>query len=699
MSRRLEGSVRRRGKVFLASIAKPGGGRVECSFPTEEAAWAWIGVQISRLKAGLAIRKPDRAKPTGNAVKVESAPGAPNFTEIAKEWAHERYAALHVAQLERAEAVERDLEMHILPAFHSLFSYSGTEGRRLVINWLRAMAGHPPSYPNSPFETRTKGYEQGTVDGFLTILKLIIAYARARGYDVPDYTNGLTALEKEGKKPTVTLIIDLVQTMKVASHLHVIHQFALWLMRLGGFRISEAYGLRVSDFFIENNRGYLRFLQQGGRRFVSRGKGGKKNVGSTKPVGKTQAAYRIVPIPRLLTEMILVIIEAYHTVDGVVDPNRRLIPAISSTEGGQHGFRQALARAGELEGLGSDLDVLTKPLSPHDLRKNFATDIGWKEGLTAVQCRRIMGQRAGSDVFDLVYRLDGRLQDHLAPVAVELEGMLAAEGITSLIVPTADRPLYGKHTYTVEHRAAIDAVLADAGWQVGAPVDQIGSAEAATILGMAETATRRLFDDQIPAVKDRDGNWRTTIDAVVTFRDRLEGHRLLVDIADEAGVSYHQAYATLNRLGIETGTDEHSRQKLISHADADRIIAEFQRIDRLRVRAMTVADAASALGTRHSSINAWVKSGRLVEDEETDASGKRYVTRASVEAELGRRGVRRRSSVAIDEFLAMTGMRSTELTVLITLKVLIRTGRGHLTRASVEHWMTGYRPDLLGRLA
>lgn len=173
----------------------------------------------------------------------------------------------------------------------------------------------------------------------------------------------------------------------------------------------------------------------------------------------------------------------------------------------------------------------------------------------------------------------------------------------------------------------------------------ISAAEAAVHLGMAETATRRLFPDQIAAVKS-DGEWTVRLEDVVAWRDRHAGRRMLLDLAEQSGASDHVVYRTMVRLGIEPGSDDHSGHLLLAEGDADAILAELARIDRLHERSVIVAGAARLLRSSQSSIRGGIVTGRLEADAESGSSDATFITRTSIRKELDRRGTKHRVAVS-----------------------------------------------------
>ncbi len=430
----------------------------------------------------------------------------------------------------------------------------------------------------------------------------------------------------------------------------------------------------------------------GGRTYLTRDE--NEHVVSTgrKVSVKTHAGYRIIALPHLMTALIRHVIDVFATdpISGEVDGAKRLVPTIRANEGGAHGFRSALAVAGRQGGgkLGEDDLVI-----PHDMRKGYATDLAWTPGLESILKRRAMGHRGGQDVYDLVYTLDDRLLDAMKPAASAIDAEIATS-IQSLIVPTSVQPRYGSAVNRSE-RVRRDVALAEIAWQVSTIAEGwIGADKAAAILSMAVTATRRLFPGQIPAVK-QGRQWRARLDDVVAYRERFVGWVRIEDVAEKVGATYHQVHSTIKRLALELKTDDYTRQALLTSKQADDVIREYSRIEELRRRSITVADVAHVLNASHSSIAIWVKTGKLVADAESDGSGRRFVTRSSVQDEMNRRGLKRREIVSPTELKEWSGLDDKGTRALVARGVLRRGPRGGYTSESVEYWMKGYRPDLL----
>jgi hypothetical protein len=419
-------------------------------------------------------------------------------------------------------------------------------------------------------------------------------------------------------------------------------------------------------------------------------------------VYKTQSSYRIILLAPIVTHLLRTVVEVFHTSpDGQVDMGARLIPTMRSDTGGQAGFRSALHHAAAqvaeasdrpedlIASLLDDPDTI-KVATPHVLRKNYNSVQAADDAVSEWLRRRVLGHKPADDV-NAVYLLDMNSKVHLRPTADSMQSELSAATET-LLIPVAFRPLYAKD---LASRAVLyDGRLEALGWQVGAGPECIGTAEAARLLGQAQTTTRRLMGRDIKA-RMADGDWLTTVDEVLAYRDRLSGWRFLTEIAEEAGVDYHSAHRTAVRLGLEPDVDTRTRRLLFADADAAKLLGEFDRLSALQQRAVPVSEAAFLLGTRsHDTVNRWCRSGRLRYDDDSDTSGKRFVTRESIRAELARRG-KADTSVGIDELRAITGFDEGQVSALVSGGILVRVRGRRLTATSVRSYFGAFRPELL----
>lgn len=729
MGRPLTGSLEHKDGMWVASVPVRKGDRrrLTCSFLTKQSAQAWITEQVTRLNAGqeaepaptqgrlrrqvttaviaAAVAGVCAAGAGANVTAMPSldAAGGFDFEDCARRWHHETYVLLHGADAERTRDVLAHLEKHILPVLSGPLDSDVVSVRAKLIAWVRTLAGYPAAPGGPALEVATKTYAKKTVAGWLWVVAEVYRYAHLLGADVrlvpgpngmePAVTKGISALAPRGRKKRKPKLVSLATTAHIAGQLHVIHQLVLWLMRIAGLRIGEVYGLRVRTFIEEDGWGHLLVEAQGGKSYLVRDDDENVQTTSHKETTKTDAGYRLIALPHALTALIRMIIVAFHTDPGtgVVDLDARLVPGIRSDDGGRAGFEAALRSA-----VGALSEGSTDPedyVIPHDLRKGYATDLAWSEADSLVK-RRAMGHRAGPDVFDLVYTLDDRLKTAMRPAAQVIQDEIESS-VRSLLVDTCKRPQFGKDR-SPSQLAHADTVLAEAGWQVRSFGDDwVTTTEAASILGGAESATRRLFPDQIPAVK-HDAVWLARRDDVVAYRNRFAGWHRLEDLVEQTQQDYHSVYRTLVRLGIEARTDDFTRQLLLTAEQAASVTDELGRIAGLHKRSVPVATAAKMLKASESSVRLWAKpGGQLAADPDSDGSGRTYITRESISAELDRRGTKPKDAVSAEELRVYAGLETPGIQALVRAGILVRIRTGAYTAGSVQKWMHGYRPDLL----
>ena len=720
------GSVRvRNGRVYGSVPRRDDRSkRHEFAFPDEASAWEWIRISLRRLDRGWdplppASKAPTRAtsqstppQPVAVASTVsDTSPGvrfvsgaAPLLSTAGRAWHSEHYEDFERGNADTSKEALVDMEKHLLPVFEHLLRMDRKEARRLVKDWLRTRSGRQPTTEGSPFIPVVPGYARNAVERWLWMLKSVIAYVAAEGdYPYADVLHGFSAMSPIAKPRRKPKVISAVVAVEIAARLHVIHQIVFWLLRATGLRISEAYGLLVASFYVdEDGDGWLVVKAQGGRKFLVRQPDGTTSNTSRKEELKTECSYRIILLAPIVTHLLRTVVEVFHTSpDGEVDLGARLIPTLRSDSGGQAGFRSALHKAASEVAGGSDrpedliASLLDDPdtvevVTPHVLRKNYNSVQAADEAVSEWLRRRVLGHKPADDV-NAVYLLDLNSKVHLRPTADAMQSELSAAAET-LLIPVAFRPLYSKEL--ASQAVLYDGRLEALGWQVGAGEDCVGTAEAARLLGMAQSSTRRLMGREIKA-RMADGDWVTTTDEVLAYRDRLSGWRFLVEIAEEAGVDYHCAHRMTVRLGLEPDVDARTRRLLFSDADAAKLFGEFERISALRQRSVPAAEAAFLLGTSsHDTINRWCRTGRLRYDDDRDTSGRRFVTRESIHAELARRG-RGDTSIGIEEFRAATGFDEGQVSALLSDGRLVRVRGSRLTATSVRSYFAALRPELL----
>ena len=555
------------------------------------------------------------------------------------------------------------------------------------------------------------GLSQGYVTDALWVLRRILAFARANGFFPPgfDPTEGLDAPfadkadrrrpDRGGQPRPLTL----PECARLASHLHPVHQLALWLQRIMGLRISEAFGVRVSDVVDLGGTGLLAVQGQGGRSFSVRDDHGQVVAVPYKQTTKTAAGSRVLVVPGQLMDLVRVAIDAFHTDPdtGQVDAAARLVPGLQTPDrSGQHAYRHAFAEAATAEQLSGD--HLGFAVSTHLLRKSCATDLAWAAGIEDAVRRRFMGHRAGDDVFGRIYTLDHPDVAPLRKVAEILDHNIAMT-IGTLMVPTIRHAQWGSANPLAARADHVDATLAAAGWLVdpGSDDDPLCDAQrvAAELDIYPTTARRWMTDGTFPTVTipDATGVSRryARLSDVWAHRDRLAGRILLPDLTEELGIPYHEAYHALHRLGLAVEQHPTSRQYHLTPDAAAALRAEHQRIQSLHRRSMKLAAAARQLTVALSTAALLSRTGQLDVDRETDSSAARFVTRTSVEAYwLDHRRAAPRggpAGVPVGEVARFTGLAERDVLDLLHDGVLEQVpGRRsrEVTTASLRTWLS-----------
>ncbi|MDP9402246.1 MAG: hypothetical protein M3P85_02705 [Actinomycetota bacterium] len=710
-------------------------------------------------------------------VPVDDKP-MPAFEAIAYGWLDEYYGRLRRGNAERERDVRAIVETHLIPAFTGRVPADATLARERLVDFVRRLAAEPEWHDASVDEpdgrerllsiseaqsfcarsgaTIRRALRDGRVPGarraangqwlipasdlvsagigeasrapramsrayvtdMLWAHAKILDWGRANGWQIPDFARDVHALSPDEtvarKRPEAELRrpLSVAELARVAAHLHVVHQLVLWLMRILGLRISEAFGPRVGDIVDLGEVGLLFVQRQGGRAFVTRTRAGAETSYSKRTL-KRAASFRVIVVPTTLMDAVRVVVEAFHTDPdtGVVDLDARLVPWIVKEGRGQSAFRAALDAALAREGF--DPDTCGFEVTTHDLRKSLATDLAWNPDLDELAKRRVMGHKAGDDVFARIYTLDHPTLAPLAAVARALEATIA-KSVPTLMVPTEravrwslDNPLRARALH-------IDAVLAEAGWQVeggGADNPWCDTNRVASELSVSLTTARRWMRDQfVPSTTymDDHGNEcrRARLVDVQAVKERLSGRILLRDLARDLGVGYHRAWHTLRRLGIDPCRDQRTDELILSAYQASTIRAEFARLATLASRSVRLSAAATRLAIPVGQVRELVRRGELVEDPERDAFGARYVTVASLEATRLARGGAAPPFIGVDVVSLATVV---ELTGLTQPQVVELTDRGllerrdirrhfHVTVQSLRGWARGYRPDLLAAL-
>jgi integrase len=487
----------------------------------------------------------------------------------------------------------------------------------------------------------------------LKTLRTIIDHARDLGADVRGTFDRVTAVEPlphERMRPPSQppRFVHLAEIAAVCRHLAPVFQLAVWLMRMVGLRIGEAYGLDVADVTDRGGRMWLAVTSQGGKNSLVRGDDGRLRPATSKPDTKTRR-HRTVPVPAQLADLLREVIRVFHTDPdtGEVNTGARLIPGIGSDDaGGISALYSALDAAfTALRAEAPDVEAF----NPHDLRYSVVTALA-NAGVDKRLRRWYLGHHSPQDVHE-GYDL-GPQGDELVPAADVLTGLAAEQAPVDLRVPTSKTEQWGSGTRRAATAHLLRAELLATGWLlplprvelpgIAAPADPAGdppvsAAEVARLAGIQpQTARKLLRTGDIPGAHQRQwGNrqvwytYRSDVDAY------LARSAATVDsLAARLGYSYHQTWTLLVQLDVlDPGRPKGSAIRLTA-ADIAAVDAEVGRRREAATRVMLLDEAEQRLQLPRVTVETLLRQGHLVPAPAPDDTRHRYLTVVSVEAYL-----------------------------------------------------------------
>jgi hypothetical protein len=205
-------------------------------------------------------------------------PLAADIRSVGELWVSTAYDDLRRAGPDRATQVRWILNRYAIPWFGPQTSTIGDVTYFMVHAWLMRIAGRPCPDTDlvvgeSGGVVQPAGLSQAVIADALWTLRGVLGFARATGIVPPGFnpTEGLVAPAPDPatartKPPTCQLRpLTLPECARIASYLHPVHQLALWLQRVMGLRISEAFGVLVDDVIDLSDTGLLHVRGQGGR--------------------------------------------------------------------------------------------------------------------------------------------------------------------------------------------------------------------------------------------------------------------------------------------------------------------------------------------------------------------------------------------------------------------------------------------------
>jgi excisionase family DNA binding protein len=691
------------------------------TFPTEAGATAWLREGNAALAAGRCLPDPApfrAANPAPRAATLTPATaGAATLLSVVCDDYHQLAYEARRKGVKRSRQVRADIDNHLLPYFHGIGIHEVADvTHRSVVDLARFLSGWPLQHHIYEGDN-PRQLEATTASRILALLRHICDHAVVVGAlttnpvgDVGPVADGPSG---GSKRKTPGAELTLSETAALAHHLPVVHQLTLWLLRLLGLRLSEAFGIKVEHVEDLGDYGLIDIARQGGGTYQERDEHGQYVTEHQREATKREASRRVLWAPPVLMQLIRIIIEAYHTDPdtGQVRRDARLIPGLQEQDrAGKHTFRTALKQAAGAAGI--EEDELETRLTPHHLRRSLATTVAYEQVTDEVSQRMHLGHQAGQDVRSRHYLLKDPRHRELKRIAEHTETQVR-EIADDLIAPTSKSVQWGRQNPIRRRLDYVQIVLGHYGWQV--PLQDAGSewltvAETAKLLGMHPTKVReRMADGRIPAEQRPWGTrycWHARREDVEAYLREVTPEYTLEGIAKEVGLTYHQAYEQLKRLGAHPHRKPGSRALEVTAEHLQLLRAEQHRVRCLHERAMPLPEAAAALQRSERRTREVANAGGLEVDPETDASGVRFVTRRSVQRLLDGAAqpdvaTRPADTLSLQEIGERTGLSRTQVKRLIDAGHLEAVANGRsltVTTPSLVRWATGFRPDLLANL-
>lgn len=531
------------------------------------------------------------------------------------------------------------------------------------------------------------GLSASTARNVLRDLKNVIARAAAHGAGV----RGTFALEATEPLPSRRMrcprepsgYIPLCNIAATAAHLPPIGQLILWLERLTGDRISEAYGPKVSDYWRDpDGQGWLRIDKQGGIASLGRDpKTGRLVSQDGKDHTKTTAGLRTIPMPGPLADLIELVIAVFHAdaQTGQVDPEARLVPGIQSENtSGQSSFRTWLKAAQRHAGTS---------FVPHDLRAALITDLK-DAGIEERVAHHYAGHEVSAPTIQDLHYDRGPDPRLLLPIARLLEDKILTEigaetGAKGLHVPTTLEAQWGRDTRRHQQRDWIEQQLIEQGWRPAHPSEpgrgrELDVAEIAAITSKSPSRVKVLLQTgTIAGHKKRTGArevWAAYQADVAQYLD-LDKGPTLNQIATERTMGYHAVWRLARELGLVDATRSRGTRIALSAENAKRLGDELDRRVEAAAETMDLRATADLLKMEVVTVETLIRQGHLdLIDGPTDAR-RRYVSRSSVESYLAAHPVATGASDADSDLLLtcktaarLAGITRPQLTTLITTR-------------------------------
>jgi len=349
------------GRLLKGQVVELPSGRLEASLPeskgsrirrreyfdTDQEADDWRWMAVACVESGVPI------PPLVQGSRVPIPPLVPVVSlleDLARRWHHRVYCVEQRAQPKRGDQVLRQIETYILGWFVPRWPMPGDTNVADCHEFMHFLAGRRDIDGNLTLGAAAVEQEalaESTAGGLRKVLCSILdegVAERILDRNVAFTSDAAKPVGVSHKRQVSTATaVPLRDAAQVAGNMHALHQLALWIQRINGPRVGEAYGPRVGEIVRDGDYGIYVVDSQSGQNYQFWNEFGEREITTHIDRLKTSVSYRIMVLCPSLMALVDLIVKAFHTnPDGTLNIGVPLIPGIHAMDGGIAGYTSAL---------------------------------------------------------------------------------------------------------------------------------------------------------------------------------------------------------------------------------------------------------------------------------------------------------------------------------------------------------------------
>lgn len=656
MGRHLTGSIHQtEAKTWRVSIPTQRGSksRKTRTFDTRAQAKVWLDSSVKELKntekasPNVSERKPQKS--------ANCSTGGTLLENVSNDWLN-----LHFRRLQRAQ---RSRETSATFAIKQFLGYAKSQewksgadvtysGFLEYFEYLANMNSAPEilhlaSKISRPFKNG-HGYDGDVLRNRFQDIVRMLDYGQVSGNWTLDFKPSTVTLPNVVRdiEGDIRRAVTWQECVLIAQELHVVHQFTMWLLRIFGLRISEAYGVLVRDVNYLGDEMTISIKRQGGGGQYIRNESLDWEEVITRDETKTRQGRRVLIVPRSLVPLIEKIIEVFHTnEDESVQYDHPLIPGLREiNKPKKAGFEHALKNAAGFHRIDLSFDnSVSKDLATHDFRKAINTDLSALD--VSVDARSAwLGHASGNTVNERSYIVKDKALRLERLVASKIDELITCEVPEGLMIPTRRRCTERIHKALHIDAHHIDTSLIEAGWLVdeASAQDALLVEDISRLTGYSHNQIERWFRDDLlervyirrPGCKEKVGAKSEEVFQLVEVLSQLS---TIDDIAKELDRPYEQVWRWTKNLKITP--IERGRLLFIDMAGQEKLRENAKREDCILEETMSLSEVAKTLNLSNSMVTLLLKNGiLLVHPEQLLRPGRRIYRTSLPETDVIERG-------------------------------------------------------------